>query len=456
VCRSTLINPSNGCVPVDLFGFESPSAAAMGYYLGTAAADLTDRQVDVAVNFSGNLFPMWDGPASLAAGGEYRSESLAQSVDPISLRKGFAFSNPQPLGGSMSVSEGYVETVVPLARNRPFAKNLELDVAGRVTRYNTSGTVETWKLGLNYAPVRDFRLRLTRSRDIRAPNITELDSPLSETTAASPVVDPLNNRAVNVETFSSGNRDLVPEIAYTGTAGLVFEPTQVKGLSASLDYYHIDVGGGITTLGLQSILNGCHGGDAQMCSAITRNASGQLISIDSAYFNLNRITTSGLDFDVEYRTELSDLRSGWRGVWELRALGNEIRHYYVNTGTSTVDYVGDLAIYQIPKWSWDLSSLYSLDGWTGLVDATYLSGGKDQVALDKLLANNDVGGVWYLDTGIQKSFVAGPSEMTVYLNIRNLLNREPPFAFRLGGGINGGPAYDRIGRYFKLGIRVAL
>lgn len=115
----------------------------------------------------------------------------------------------------------------------PLAKNLELDAAGRVTRYNTSGTVETWKVGLNYAPVRKFRVRVTRSRDIRAPNITELDSPLSETTAASPVIDPRNNQPVDVETFSSGNRDLVPEIAYTNTAGIVFEPTQARGLSAS-------------------------------------------------------------------------------------------------------------------------------------------------------------------------------------------------------------------------------
>lgn len=304
-------------------------------------------------------YPVSAGQSDPGIATQYRSESLAQTVDPISLRKGFAFSNPQPLGGSMSVSEGYLETAVPLASNRPLAKNLELDAAGRVTRYNTSGTVETWKVGLNYAPMRSFRLRVTRSRDIRAPNITELDSPPSETTAASPVVDPRNNQPVNVETFSSGNPDVVPEIAYTNTAGIVFEPTQARGLSASLDYYHIDLGGGITTLGLQSILNGCQAGDAQTCAAITRNASGQLVSIDSAYFNLNRITTSGIDFDAEYRTELSGLRPGWKGAWELRALGNEIRHYYVNTGTSAVDYVGDLAIYQIPKWSWDLSTLYS-------------------------------------------------------------------------------------------------
>ncbi|KAI1690829.1 hypothetical protein DdX_22267 [Ditylenchus destructor] len=30
-------------------------------------------------------------------------------------------------------------------------KNLDLNVAGRITDYKTSGQVETWKIGINYA-----------------------------------------------------------------------------------------------------------------------------------------------------------------------------------------------------------------------------------------------------------------------------------------------------------------
>ncbi|MEB3029732.1 TonB-dependent receptor, partial [Parvimonas micra] len=86
----------------------------------------------------------------------------------------YLFGNPQPWSGGYTVKEGYVETVVPLLDNSPLGKDLELNAAGRVTDYSTSGSIWSWKAGLSYTPFEGLRLRGTRSRDIRAPNVSEL------------------------------------------------------------------------------------------------------------------------------------------------------------------------------------------------------------------------------------------------------------------------------------------
>ena len=117
VCRSTLTDPTNGCVPVNLFGDGSTSAAAHAYYLGNAKSVLTNKLWDAGANLTGEIFSTWAGPVSLAVGGEYRSEHDDQVVDAISAVKGFGINNPAALSGAISVKEGYVETVVPLAKD---------------------------------------------------------------------------------------------------------------------------------------------------------------------------------------------------------------------------------------------------------------------------------------------------------------------------------------------------
>ncbi|MET0376933.1 MAG: TonB-dependent receptor, partial [Rhizorhabdus sp.] len=174
VCRSTLTNPTNGCVPLNIFGEGSPSTAALAYVLGTSSAVSRLKQDVAAANLSGKVIDGWAGPISLAVGGEWRRERASVESDPQSIAGQYLFGNPQPWTGGYSAKEAYAETVVPLLRDLSFAKNLELNAAGRVTDYSTSGTIWSWKAGLSYTPFDGLRLRGTRSRDIRAPNSSEL------------------------------------------------------------------------------------------------------------------------------------------------------------------------------------------------------------------------------------------------------------------------------------------
>ncbi|MDB5465536.1 MAG: hypothetical protein JWQ46_298, partial [Phenylobacterium sp.] len=143
VCRSTLTNPTNGCVPVNLFGQGSPSAAAAQYVTGTSMLAADFRQDAAAVNITGEPFSVPAGPVSVAAGAEYRRESVRQVADALSNANAFNIGNPHDINGSEGVKEAFVETVVPLVKDLPFAKQVDFNGAIRVTDYQTSGAVTT-------------------------------------------------------------------------------------------------------------------------------------------------------------------------------------------------------------------------------------------------------------------------------------------------------------------------
>ncbi|SLJ91255.1 TonB-dependent receptor plug domain-containing protein [Novosphingobium mathurense] len=452
VCRSTLTDPSNGCVPVNLFGVGSPSAAALGYFLGAAEADLRTRLTTLDASLSGEPFSTWAGPVSLAVGGQYRHESLAQTVDPLSAANAFIYTNPQPLSGAIDVVEGYAETVVPLARDLPFAHNLELNAAARVTHYSTSGTVATWKVGGNYEPVEGLRFRVTRSRDIRAPNIVELQSPRVMQTSNSPAIDPRNLQPISVSTFTSGNAGLVPEKADTFSAGVVVQPRFLPGFSLSVDYFDIKIDGAISQLALQPILNGCQAGDQNLCGFITRDATGKPVSVTSSYFNFQQIRTNGIDIEAAYRADLRRLGIASGGTLTLRGLANRLGKYDIGNAGVITNALGDINVFTLPRWTLDLSALYERGGTTLGMDASYLGSGNYQNSLIGQLQNNHIEGVWYLNLSAEQEIGWGEGRtFTLYGRIDNLLNREPPFGFGGGGG-----NYDRYGRFFKVGVRVRM
>src|SRR6185437_1050958 len=106
--------------------------------------------------------------------------------------------------------------------------------------------VTTWKLGATYTPINDVRLRVTRSRDIRAPNLGE-EFATGTGGQAGGVLDPFNgNQAAPLFlTQTVGNTNLQPEKADTLGLGVVLQPTFLPGFSASVDYYDISINNAI-------------------------------------------------------------------------------------------------------------------------------------------------------------------------------------------------------------------
>jgi outer membrane receptor protein involved in Fe transport len=252
VCRvnadAITSNDDPNCAPLNPFGSGQFSEAARNYVIGNGYQTTVNRLHVVAGSLSGDLFNISSRPVSVAVGAEYRRNTISGEADPISQNLGFWVLNGQAVSGKQEVKEAYVETVVPLLADLPGAQNLELNGAFRVTDYSGSGRVETWKVGGTYEPISGIRFRATQSRDIRAPNLTELSGPLQKSTigltdtgctpgAPGAICTGLQANPVVIR---GSNGTLIPEKADSFTAGIVLSPRELGGALArarlSVDY----------------------------------------------------------------------------------------------------------------------------------------------------------------------------------------------------------------------------
>lgn len=356
-----------GCVPLNPFGAGSVSADARAYSLGTMMTDTTIKQDVGGASVHGEPFSTWAGVVSVIAGIDYRKESASQTSDPISRfvtpafpNGGWKFGNPKQYSGRYTVREYFAETVVPLLKDLPFARSLELNAAARNTDYSTSGKVTSWKGGLTYSPFEGLLLRGTRSKDIRAANVLELFS------TAIPFVGTITDYGLPGDptsftaTSTSGNPELNPEMGDTTTVGITWQPPQIAGLRASLDLYTIDLKDAISSLGGQNIVNLCYGAQGApltpgLCSLIARDPStGVITNISNKTLNIAAQKTSGMDVELSQRLPVPGLLSPEQGNLLLRVLGTYVDELIINNGLESVDRAGEF----MPQWRWTGSATY--------------------------------------------------------------------------------------------------
>ena len=444
-------NDDPSCVPINLFGYGAPSAAAIDYVTATSSHIHDIRQSVVAADIKGEPFSTWAGPVSIAVGGEYRYEGLTGVGDRLSAASAFLIGNPQSIKGHYNVKEAFGEIVVPLAQDLPFAQALDLNAAVRLTDYSTSGSVTTWKAGATYRPTNGLLLRATRSRDIRAPNIAELFT--ASTMGYATIIDPRDNASVFVPVFTGGNEKLKPEKADTFTAGIVVEPTAVPGLRLAVDYYNIKIKGATTTIAYQDIVDRCNRGTTSLCPYVGRNVAGTITSVSRVYVNLARVETEGVDFELAYGTDLG------RGRLSARALASYIGKLVTDDGVTAVDRAGEVSNGNggVPHWRGSASLTYSTERFSGSLKGRYVGGGKynnTYTAAD--INDNTVSSVFYLDAGVEWTIPSGNDSFRFFANVNNLLDKDPPIApvtFQNAFATNP-ILYDVVGRYFVAGVRV--
>ena len=133
------------------------------------------EQEIVGGNISGDLYELPAGMIGIAAGFEYREEYSRSEFDALQ-QAGLNAGNAIPATeGSFDVTEYYVEANVPIF------ETLSMNAAVRLSDYSTVGNTESWNVGLDWTVTDSLRLRATRARSTRAPNIDELFLPPSQT-----------------------------------------------------------------------------------------------------------------------------------------------------------------------------------------------------------------------------------------------------------------------------------
>jgi len=285
----------------------------------------------------GAKLPWADEPVKVAFGVENRRDKLENITDFV-LTNGLLGGSGGPtigISGSTNVNDYFMEASVPLVQGKTGVEQLSLDTAYRYSDYSSGITTDTYKFGVEYAPLEDVRFRASYQRAVRAPNIVELftargfglfdmdgdpcgaalngkagaapdqaclDSGLTQSQLRSAALD---SPAGQYNFNGGGNQELKPETSDTYSYGIVFTPRFAPGLSVSVDYFDIDVKDLISTFGAANSLDACYQfGDPGACSRIHRNQNGQLWigtgNVDDTNINIGGLETAGVDLNLNY------------------------------------------------------------------------------------------------------------------------------------------------------------
>ncbi len=447
ICRVALTNANSGCVPINLFGLGAPSQAALDYVQGTPQQRSTTKLDVGGISLRGEPFTLPAGDVSVAFGVEARKESINQTVGELDAAKAFRTFSFSAMSGEFSVKEAFAEILVPVVRDLPVLNNLEFNAAARISDYDTTGSIWSWKVGATNEFFPGFRGRITQSRDIRSANLSELYT--QTTTGYNNINDPAKNQTVYVLNNGGGNPDLTPETADTLTIGVTYAPPSIPGLNMSLDYYNIKIDDVITTIAPQDLVNRCFNGNTALCSKIERNAQGDLVRTMSTYVNLAEYQTDGVDAEISYAAPLDRFFPEAPGRVTARLVGTWVNSLTTNDGVSEIQYVKSQGYsfgLGVPEWRLNGSLGWKGDVFGANLRARYISAGDYNSTIK--IVNNHIGSYTYFDLGATADLTRfGAQGVELYANATNLFDRQPPV------GSLFSPYYDVIGRYVTIGAR---
>jgi len=491
---------AQGCVPVNVFGFNKITPAALNYIQAPGLLSTFTSQRLAGATIRGDAMKLPAGPLGIAAGFEYREEYARSEFDPLQ-QAGLNAGNAIPrTEGKFDVLDAFLEARAPLLKDAPFAKSLVLSGAVRAGDYSTVGNTTSWTGALEWAPVSDLRFRATQARAVRAPNINELYSPPSQTfptvsdpcagvTAATPgtlgercraAPGVLANIAANggvftlsqadlqgTSGFDRGNPTLSEEEGNSTTLGLVWTPSNIPALrnfSLSLDYFKIKINDAIVSTPRDFILSQCYTGDASFCQFVQRrpaaqgpNSAGSLNFVDSAVTNSGGLYTEGVDVTVTHTGRVGPGRLNSRLAYTYVSKGYVIPL----RGSAPDDFAGEVGG---AKHKATLGLGYDMGPWSLATTTTYI--GKS--ALDDQLLVGSFGAEKGSVTVPAKTYVDFQlgytyKKATFYFGMDNAFDTKPPRfdtnALITGGTTGTGTAsdvYDAIGRRYYLGVRFAL
>ena len=525
VCRTTLLPGGDAnCVPYNVFGGAGAASPASVAYLSTTGfqSGTTTEQVANA-SVTGNLgeygfkTPWASDGASVNFGVEYRKETLDLQTD-----EAFATGDltgqggaTLPISGSFHVYEFFAETKVPLVQEG-FVYDLSFEGGYRYSSYKTSAgrsyKTDTYKLGVDFAPIRDIRLRASYKRAVRAPNIQELFA--TPTVGLNGSTDPCatgaaitatdygclaqgllvgqgvsGNPAGQYNGLIGGNPDLKPERATTKSFGVVLQPRFIPRLSVTVDYFDIKVAEAIQPPAQDAILKDCvqnatAGFTPVSCSLINRDNAGSLWLTPAGFVNnipnnLGSVRTKGIEVGANYTQPVGGMGSlslGFNGTYlDKYKVANGITQPYDCAGLygPTCSAGGTTASgAMLPKWrhkarlSWQMPSGVGLSvqwRYIGKVKAETLTSFQALHSDDVFDPGSRIKAFSYFD--LVASLNIDPN-FKFRLGVNNIFDKQPPFVTSGNAGVDGtnlcptGPCngntypatYDALGRYIFAGV----
>ena len=366
----------------------------------------------------------------------------------------------------------------------------------RFSDTNLAGSFETWKAGLEYTPVEGYRFRTMLQKAVRAPNIGEQFAPASfgltevrsdpcagSASVTNPtlrakciaqgapasqiglIAPPAAQQAANIGGGAIAlGVQLVPEEADTFTIGLQASPDFLPGFSASVDYYKIEIAGGIGSYGAQEILDNCFVNNiTSFCSLVRRNSVGELegdgFGIVQDIRNLATINAEGIDYSLSYDFDVGDFDIGL-GLAGTHTLDSSFQSSATSPLIECQGVYGDTCGNPTSE---DRINLSASVGWKSLsatvfvrhlsaVDVQERADDPDQIGRSIYLIEK-IPAVQYVDLSLQWRW---NDALKVTLAAQNLLDEEPTIVGNIPGGNTAPNAYvdiyDPLGPKYSLGV----
>jgi outer membrane receptor protein involved in Fe transport len=513
---------AQGCLPWNIFNNPAfpggVTQAQLKYLEETAMSSGQTTEQIVSFNVTGDLgkygikSPWAKDGVGISFGSEYRRESLETDFDGLFTSGDLAGLGgaPQPTSGSFDVKELFGEMRVPIVQDMDFAKEISFEGGYRYANYSSSGHVEAYKAGLDWQITPDVRLRGSFQRAVRAPNVSELFTPVAPGLAAG--TDPCagsspafslaqcQNTGVTAAEYGhiiqcissqcngqfSGNPALKPESSDTKSFGFVLTPTFLPGFNLSVDWFDIQVKSVITGLPFSVTLATCANnptaiatGALTYCDLIHRDTSvldagglGGSGFVALPLVNAGALRTQGVDMEANYRVSLSDWGMGDHGslVWNM--VGTYTGKLFTEEpGGSAFDCVGLFGTTcgtPTPRWrhklrmTWITPWNVSLSAQWRYVGSAKLDMNTNNPVLHNPLAPDvsdaSVKAFNYLDLSGEWRV---RDRITLHAGVNNVFDKDPPIfdsnsfgisAPAFGNGNTYPQVYDSLGRTIFIGI----
>jgi iron complex outermembrane receptor protein len=490
-CYSDVNDPSTliaGCVPFNAFGGGAVDPVTSEPTVTTLTQDMIDYvQIDLVDTFvttqdiwsasiSGELFEnLPAGGIGWAAGVGYWGQTYTYSADSNKQTDSVTGNTGVGTDGSLYNTNAFVEFLAPVWDNGTQA----FDIKGgfRWDDYNAFDSDTTWQLGLEFQALDSLKLRATAGTVFRAPTITDLyggvvDSFPTYTDPCDPTSGPIAPGCAqgNVPTDSQvlakvgGNPNVLPETGDTLTAGIVWTPDFGAGdLSVTLDYWDIQLEDGISSLGVQFILEDCYERQNQSsCDLITRRPDYSIAQIVDGVLNVAEQGASGVDFEVRYgwSTGIGDFEAAllWAHLLERRKIPDPTSDEIDLSGRYTDPTAEDGGAYAQDKanlslqWYWNNLSIGYLGEYISAIDADTFcncdsdgdpsNNGPDGEYIQK------IDSYWYHDIVASYEFAATGTRISA--GVTNLTDEKPPYIEVGFNATTDPPTYRMFGMGYYL------
>jgi outer membrane receptor protein involved in Fe transport len=498
-CLNTLQNSpyptfSSSCAPLNLFGVNQRSQAALDYILSPVRNISENKQFVFTADINGPLFRLPGGDLSVALGVEHRGESTNNvpslmyrspnpdnPTDPTDIISYSQFSPIPIIQGHFHTNELFGELngdVVSPSNNIPFIYRLDFQAAARYVKHSVSGGDVTYTLGSRWAPVRDFSFRGNFTHAIRSPSIQEAFIPTS--TFFGFAVDPCDRRQRNngpdpttrqancaaagiPANFTSqaasrsflqstgGNTGLANEKSNAFSVGGVLTPRFIPGLNVSVDYISVKLGNAISFFNGTQVVDACidapNTAGNPFCSLFTRDANHQLNFIQTSFYNAAEIRYRGVVGSWDWKALTPFLGSGstldFSGSYQhlitlttVPAPGANPTHtagtlgYPIDSATATLSYLKGPL------------NIFTNINYTGPVNQ-----GTDEPATFR--EHQRLKSFIYTNGGVRLDF----GKYRVWASVDNIFDVKPPYPVpAFGGAITYFPGV--LGRYYRVGAGV--